>query len=1010
MPKFRCTVIPDTRYLVWFPALSRVAATLAVSLLFTWPLTRQALADEPAHYTFTSWTTRDGLSSSYLLSLAQDRDGYLWVGTQAGLVRFDGQRFSTWPRVGASPSPNPLTNAILAARDGSLWVVAGTHVVRERDGQLTVFAPGNGVPQATRILIESHDGTIWAGGTGGLARFRDNTWQMVEIADAAGALVNALHEDDQRRLWVSTAGRIYRQEGERFVRMPAVVEGAVRFVEREGTMLVASATSRLSVLGLDGAVRSTSLVSLPLTDGKAPYAWGRASWRDQALPALLDSRGNFWLGTNGGGLLRIDVSQGRVISRYTERDGLSGDLVRALLEDRDGNIWVATHSGLTRVTPSSIRSVAVRSESTAEDISTLEADPSGGVWVEAPGALVHVVDGTRTVFTEGAGAQFDRITAMHTDLHAVLWVATGDGKVVRHVRGRFEAVAVPGDFGGAPVSAIASHPDGRVWMYNGRQLLAMHPEGGTDVSRPPQAITGPIRFLFADSRGRLWMAADNARIGWLEDGAFQMFTRAHGVPAGNPYGIHEDRNGRVWIAGDGGLSTFQDGRFVTLTTANGLPRNRMFFVTGDDHGRIWLGTSSGLVRVEREELEKSLADPRHQMRLQLFDVSDGLRGTPVVRGYPTAARNRDGIWFVTSTGVTLIDPGKVRDAFPPPVPRIEQVLVDGQSFDVRADSRLPRDVTSLQIEYAALNLTAPTKVRFRHRLDGVDAGWVDDGDTRRTVYAHLPSGTYRFNVAATGGDGRWTGDAAVWTFVVPPQWYKTTLFYGAGAAALILAIWGAYQLRVRQINRRFTDVLRERARVAREIHDTLLQNLVGMALQLDTVARTEDTSGLRGEVSRIRLQVQESIAEAQQSIRDLRSPRTELRDLVTRLRDSAGPMLEQAGIDFDLNITGTPRPLETHVEQQLLRIGTEAVVNAMRHAEATHIRMDLAYERSNVRLKVTDDGHGFNPDAVTRDDGGHWGLSIMRERAEQVGGRFSVASQPQRGTIIEVVAPGGAPA
>ncbi|MEQ1897573.1 MAG: two-component regulator propeller domain-containing protein [Vicinamibacterales bacterium] len=994
-----------------FPTLSKVTAALAFGLLFTSPLTRPALADEPAHFTFTSWTTRDGLSSSYLLSLAQDRDGYLWVGTQAGLVRFDGQRFSTWPRAGAFPSPNPLINAILPARDGSLWVVAGTHVIRERDGQLTVFAPGNGVPQATRILIESHDGTIWAGGTGGLARFRGDTWQMVEITDAAGAVVNALHEDDQRHLWVSTAGRIYRQEGERFVRMPAVVEGAVRFVEREGTMLVASATSRLNVLGLEGAARSTSLVSLPLTDGNAPYAWGRASWRDQALPALLDSRGNLWLGTNGAGLLRIDVSQGRVISRYTERDGLSGDLVRALLEDRDGNIWVATHSGLTRVTRSSIRSVAVRSESTAEDISTLEADSSGGVWVEAPGALVHVADGTRTVFTEGAGAQFDRITAMHTDLHNVLWVATGDGRVVRHVGGRFEAVALPRDFGEAPVSAIASHPDGRVWMYNGRQLLAMHPEGGgTDVSRQPQAITGPIRFLFADSRGRLWMAADNARIGLLEGGAFRMFTSAHGVPAGTPYGIHEDRTGRIWIAGDGGLSTLQDERFVTLTMANGLPRNRLFFVTGDDHGRIWLGTSSGLVRVEREELKESLADPHHQMRLQLFDVSDGLRGTPVVRGYPTAARNRDGIWFVTSTGVALIDPANVRDAFPPPVPRIEQVLVDGQSFTVSPDSRLPRDVASLQIEYAALNLTAPTKVRFRHRLDGVDAGWVDDGDTRRTVYAHLPSGTYRFNVAATGGDGRWTGDAAVWTFVIPPQWYTTNLFYGASAAVLILGIWGSYQLRVRQINRRFTDVLRERARVAREIHDTLLQNLVGMALQLDTVARTEDTSGLRDEVSRIRLQVQESIAEAQQSIRDLRSPRTELRDLVTRLRDSAGPMLEQAGIDFDLNITGTPRPLETHVEQQLLRIGTEAVVNAMRHAEASHVRMELAYERSNVRLKVTDDGHGFNPDAVTRDDGGHWGLSIMRERAEQVGGRFSVASQPQHGTIIEVVAPGGTPA
>ncbi len=986
----------------------RVGLACAMSLLACGLLAEPALADEPADYTLTSWTTRDGLPSSYLLSLAQDRDGYLWVGTNAGLVRFDGQHFSAWPRTGVVPSPSTLINALLAARDGSLWVAAGTSIIHDQGGQLTVLPPVDGV---TRSFVEDSEGTIWAAGTGGLARLTGNAWQRVPLPRAESLAVSALHEDRRHQLWAATGGRIYRQEHGTFQPLPVTTEGGVRFAERQDGMLVSSLATGLKVVALDGAGHATPVLSLRLTDQNAPIEWGRASWREQALPALVDRHGRFWLGTNGAGLLLIDLRTGRVLHRYRERDGLSGDLVRAVLEDRDGNIWVATHSGLTRVTPSSIRSVAVRPGSTAEDISTIERDAADGLWVEAPGALVHVSGGTRTAFTNGAGARFDRISAMHTDGDGVLWVATEDHRVVRRTRSGFEAVRLPEAFAAFPVTAIASSTDGRVWLYNGRILLLLTPDGAATTLVPPPAIRdNTVRFIVADRRGRLWIAADHGHLGRLDGTTFSVLTSEHGVPAGNASALLEDRSGRIWVSSDSGLSAVDGDRVRTLTSANGLPRNRMFFVTEDEQGRLWLGTSSGLVRVDTPELERALADPRYQMRLQLFDVSDGLRGTPVVRGYPTAARNSEGLWFVTSTGVAVISrQSQLREAFPSPVPRIEQVLVDGRPFTM-GSPRLPGDLTSLQIEYAALNLTAPTKVRFRHQLDGVDPGWVDDGDTTRTVYAHLSSGTYRFRVGASAGDGRWAGEPAVWTFVVPPRWYESRLFYAAVAAGLALLVWGAWQLRVRQINRRFRDVIRERARVAREIHDTLLQSLVGMALQLDTVAHTEEPAGIREEVGRIRRQVQDAIGEAQRSISDLRTPRAESRDLVTRLRESAGPMLEHAGIRFDLTVTGTPRPLEPTVEQQLLRIGMEAVVNAMRHAQAGHVGMELSYERSTVRLRVTDDGHGFDPDAARADAGGHWGLSIMRERAEQLGGRFSIVSAPDRGTSIEVIAPGGAPA
>lgn len=892
-------------------------------------------------------------------------------------------------------------------------------MIRDRRGRITVYTSQQGVPQTARTILEAHDGTIWVGGPGGVARFRNERWEPVQLPATPGGAVNILHEDGERRVWVATENGILRQDGATFTPVRESLNDAVLFSERDGQMLVASAAADVSLYSLTGSPAAGPRHHIPLAgSGRlTSLLAGRASGRGNVLPAVLDRRGNFWLGTNGDGLLRMDVDAGRLGTRYTERDGLSGDMVRDVLEDRDGNIWVATHSGLTRVTPASIRSVAVHTGAASEDISTIVAEPSGAVWIQAPGALVRVeAGGTRTEFKDGGGARFDRITAMHVDQRGTLWVATGDGRVVRRVKGHFEPVLLPDAPEGSVVTAITSQASGTIWMYRNPRLLKI--DGATQAvlaTDPPADIANSlVRLIFADGRGRLWIGADGARLAVYEQGAFRLLTDAHGVPPGNPSSIYEDTAGQVWMSSDSGVSTIRGDRVITLTTANGLPRDRTFFVIGDDEDQFWLGTGSGLVRVPRTELEKAVSDARHQLRLRLYDISDGLRGSPVARGYPTAVRTHERLWFVTSTGVVVVEPRQLRDALPSPVPRIEQVLVDGRplEFSGAAPMTLPPGMKSLQVEYAALMLTAPTKVRFRHRLDGIDADWVDDGETRRTVYVHLPAGTYRFNVAASGGDGNWTNLAATVAFVMPPMWYQTRVFYATLAAMIALAFWAAWKVRVRQIKRRFADVLGERARVGREIHDTLLQSLVGMALQLDTLAEEAEQhpSTVKDGLGRIRRQVEHYIGEAQQSIWELRSPRLESADLAGRLRERAEPVLRDAGIAFDFSVSGGVRNIASHVDQQIMRIGMEAVVNAVRHAHARTVRMELIYEGDSVRLRVVDDGHGFNPEAIRPDGDSHWGLSIMRERAEQVGGRFAVASAPDRGTSIEIVAPYGVPA
>lgn len=992
MPRFHDLLRRSPRHL----------ATIAGALLILCS-ERPAAADGTASifdYTTASWSEKDGLPSSYVTSLAQDADGYLWIGTAAGLVRFDGFRFTNWRAENAAEPSNLGILDVWGGRDGSLWISfsGSSNVGRLRQGEMTSFGPAAGLPDGSvQVLFEDHDGTVWAGGHGGLSQFRDGTWQRL-----GGKLglpeptVEGLFEDRTGVLWAGTSAGVFRRRpgSDTFELLEMTDRRAARdFVEDD-----------FGVIWTTDAVRGFRQLT---RERPAADITPRPTIGGYRL--LHDRRGSIWVATLGQGLLRVPTgTRGDIVERLTEQNGLAGDTVLCLFEDREGNVWIGTQQGLTRLSEAKIRSVLARSaDALGATPSAIEATPDGAVWIGTREGLVRIHEGKRTAFGRDA-LPGPGVSALHTDERGGLWIASAEG-IVRYARGRFEPIPLPAHIRLSRITAVAADNRGVLWICDFDKGLFRWERGEMTAFEAPSGLgSNPGMAVYRDSRNRIWIGFGAGTVGVFEGDHFRTHSRTDGVPAGRVHGIYEDPKGRIWLAADDGLSRLDNERFVSVTQANGLPRSRLFWITGDQEEHVWLWYASGLVRLDVSEFDKAAANDTYRVQYAVYDASDGLRGTPVQTGFPHVVRASDGtLWFITSNGAFVLDPRQLPGQREAPRVRIETVVGDERRFNPSEDLRLPPRVAKLQIDYAALNLSAPGKVRFRHRLEGVDSEWVDDGTNRQATYAHLGPGNYRFLVAAHAGDGLWRDPPTAWTFSVQPTFYQTGAFWTSVAITTGLLMWTAWQLRIRQIRHQFSMVLAERARVAREIHDTLLQSLVGAAVQLDNVASELGPSlgSVKEELGRMRRQMEDYIGEAQRSIRDLRSPILHTRDLATALRETGESVTSGTAVQLQYKVAGTPQPVSSRVQHQLLRIAHEGIVNAVRHAKVTQVRMELLYNRDSVRVRVADDGCGFEPNQTTQRDSDHWGLTIMRERAEHLGGTLTVTSAPGRGTTVEAEAP-----
>lgn len=975
-----------------------VAGLLVAAAPFTIRLAAVDLRDVLADYTLTSWTRKDGLTGP-VWAIAQDDDGFLWLGHDEGLVRFDGVRFLNWAAMSGAVGgtwPSAPVRSLHVSRDGAIWVGFGGSggIARVDKKHARVFSDVSIGP--ITAIVEDRARTMWAAGNNGLYHLDNDRWQRIgpDRGLPATPVTNA-YVDTSGTLWIGAAAGLFWR--------PDPTEQKFQQIETAGDPLRALSLSEDST----GRIwTSDPLIGFrTLGDRTPPQLKSLGGEAGRGYRLLHDRNGNLWVGTIGQGLWRVRHSPAALqpaIERTTVLSGLSSDAVRSVFEDRDGNFWAGTTEGVDRLVPH-----RVTPWTGLGLVSTVDVTPDDRILVGTAEGLLRFMRTAGSWQPDSSKIFTGSVRAVRAGTRGRVWVLSAGG-FFRIEDGRPVRAPLPPRT--PAIDAIAADPsggmfavahDGTILRDDGVKVVTVTHVNDLDNVR--------ITSIFADRAGRLWVAYSGARIGLLHDtNQFTSYGAPEGLGSGPHYALFEDQERHVWIAGSDGLSRFADGRFSSIGRTNGLPPGGIFGITEDEQRNLWLGTSAGILRLPRTEFDAAVANAQYQIHYRLYDTSDGLAGFPAALGDRNAIRAGDGsLWFVTSRGLSVVQPRALQAGRPTPPIWVDAVSADDRMITAGALASLPPGTKKLQIDYTAPDVTSPLKMRFRYRLDGFDADWIDAGSRRQALYTDLPPRRYRFRAAVGGDEGRWSEQETVWDFAMAPRFYQTWWFYVLATFAIAATILAAWELRLRQLRRQFSLVLGERVRVSRELHDTLLQSLVGVALEFEAIAKSLDSApaAAKERVINLRERVEEYIREARRSIWSLRSPALETRDLIEALRESGERATAGQPVRFEFGLRGTPRRYAGNLEHQLLRIGQEAVLNAVRHARAQTVKMTLEYRTDRLALRVADDGVGFARDVSAEGTTDHYGITTMKERAQQVGGDITITSRPDAGTVIEAVVP-----
>jgi signal transduction histidine kinase len=941
-------------------------------------------------YSLTSWNDGDGRPLGSVHAVVQGDDGYLWVGSDAGLFRFDGSRFTAWAEIGDTPLPRGPVTALYVDRDGNLWAgfAEGGTIRRLRERRVQDAPPLPDPSGPVTDFTQGTDGTMWTIGNRVLYRLEAGGWTRVKLPwpDREGSVLQP-YVSRNGDLWIPTRWGVFRRRSgtETF---ELLSHEYVYSVSEDPAGQIWTTDIARGFTKLGGSVE------------------GSAAFEGAGFRLLHDRKGNLWIATFGKGLWYFAAgSAPGAVKRVTRRNGLFSDAVQALAEDREGNIWIGTTGGLHRLTEHVLTPL-----DNVGFVVSVEAHSDEHVWGATSNGVVRFSSTPTEALPESIGSRGLDVRDLYSDPRGPLWVGATDG-LWRVDADRLSRVASPERIP-APVMGIAPHAESGLWLFDGDWLFHWDGAHATPLDLPDLRRTGArVTTARADREGRVWIAFTAGQIGFLErDGAFRLLGPADGLAPGTHdtiSTIFQDAAGVIWIGGSGGLSRVAGERVATLAHDAAFPGARIWAIVEDAQGFFWLSVDRGVVRVAKNEIEAALTDASYRMSFRLFDPLDGLAGSAV--GIVESIRAPDDtVWFVRGGGVTLIDPAeRARDLQPPePTPvRIESVEADDLRLAPTPDRTLAAGTTRLQISYTALTLASSNDVRFRYRLDGFDTEWVEAGSRRTAFYTNLSPGSYTFHVEAASDDGALQDAAAVWTFRVLPAFYETIWFTALSVTAIALAVWLAWRVRLELMKKQFALALTERMRLSREIHDTLLQSMVGIALQLDDVSEgvSRASPGSREQLVRIRRRVEAFVREARQSIWDLRSSRLETTDLFSALKEFGRLAVTDRPVRFIAGSSGTPFALPPGTQNQLLRIGQEAITNAVRHAKPARIQLDLTFEQAAVVLRVTDDGSGF--EIHGEDPGAHYGLTTMRERAEELGGRLHIETSARQGTIVEARIP-----
>lgn len=989
-----------------------------VALLASASPSSRPLALDPAvrlsQYAHTAWRVRDGLLGSSPYAVAQTRDGYLWIGTQGGLVRFDGARFVPWLPPAGPALPSTAIFSLLGARDGSLWIGTGFGPAHWTNGRLVVFPEVQGRINA---MLEDDDGTVWIArnryligqhAQGPVCRLQGDAFRCLGASEGlAWPYAGALAKDSSGALWIGSSSGLSRWKDGRATAYMG------RELERQGGgagigALAAGLQDRLWVgvqvagpdLGLrqlaDGA--STAL-TLPGLDGT----------RLSVSALLRDGRDALWVGTSDEGLYR--VSGGRA-DRLTSADGLSSDTIIQLFQDREGSLWVVTSKGLDRFRDYRIETLSAREGLKSDNAGSVLARADGSVWIGNLGSLEVWRDGALSSITRREGLPGENVASLFEDRRRRLWVGIDDQLYLYEAQ-KFRAVKPRlGASFGMVVDLDEDPSTGDLFAIvvgNRTGLVRVRELQEQEFLAPPAVPRAHVSAPHPE--GGIWLGLADGNVALYRDGRLTLPSSPAPGRTARVWDVLADNDGSVWSVSPRGLTRWSGGTARTLDDRQGLPCNAVYSLIRDTRRALWLFTGCGLVRIGAQELEGWAAGGA-SVAVTTFDALDGLQ--PGGASFqPSATRTSDGrLWFATDHFVQTIDPNRLAGTAAQAAVYVEQVVADRRTYGARDGLVLPPLTREIQLDYSAPSFVIPERVKFRYRLEPRDDAWQEPGTRRQAFYNDLPPGDYRFRVLASNHDGVWNESGAALSFSVEPAYYQTAWFRACLLALAAGVLWMVYAMRLRQMTSaaeaRLQTRLAERERIAREIHDTLLQGLNGLILKFQAVAdRLAPSEPARAMIEQALDRADQAVTEGRSLVEGLRAQDQDGLEIANSLREVGAELAKDGDTALKVIVEGRPRALHVVAAEELYWVGREALVNAFHAARAAQVELELGYSSRELRLSVRDDGTGI--DAAVLESGGrpgHWGMRGMKERAARVGARLEISSRAGAGTEITLRVPG----
>ena len=994
----------------------------------------QPIAGDPSEYSQRAWTTDDGLPSNKIQALCQTRDGYIWIGTRAGLVRFDGLSFTVFNHINTPEMTSDDCRALAEDTEGALWIGTGRELLRFHQGLYSRYGKEHGIgiadgDRVSLLYVGKQSGTVWTQNR----CFQNGSFRDFVTADGLpyGGTIRALAEDTEGSLWIGRDESVYwtdRNTG-KFVRDS--------FFSQNLAMTIYS----LNFTGTDE--KGWGLIHDVGSPRARLYRFDHRAWAPatdwlpfdlQGDPAnlflKLDRVGHLWFPALGGNMHRFQNDQ---LFTYPRTLGRSNDPILCLLEDREGNLWLGTDaSGLHRWRPRGIRALTTRDGLPDDQVWTVFQPLDDSVWVGTQKGAVQMKDGQFRCFTKTNGLSKDDVKAF-AENDSGLWIGTGAGlNLYRDGAVQEQPVLPPHPHN--KIRALAAATNGVLWIGT---VTGLHEVGSGQLQtwRKGTSLTNyDVRALLENPQDGLWIGTHGGGLQRFQDGRFEYFTPTNGFSSDSVWTLYRDNLGVLWIGAERGLTRLQNGKLFTYGARNGLFDASVNQILEDDFGNLWLGSDHGVHRVSKEELTAVANGQKQVARCISYDESDGL---PVLEtsgqvSQPAACKTRDGrLWFSTPKGVVIIEPRNLRDADAAPLMVVEELRAINETIysnrPIQSDvggtisaspvsnpvirhftsaiSLRPGSGRTVEFHYTANTFASADRARFRYRLEGYEEEWHDAATRRIAYYTNLRPGKYQFHVLAANHHGIWNEAGAVLPFSLAP-FYWQTWWFRIGCGTLVAALLGllvAWRYReLRRVNEleRQNALEQQKRMISRDLHDEIGASLTQIA-RIAAMPRTAEASDENARISEI---TSETIGKLSELVWCTNPHFDNMPDLIAYLREYAARYIQDAGLraEFEFPEKVQSRFVSSVVRRQLLLVLKEALNNVAKHAGAKTVQVRLVLDDSSLALSIADDGQGMKDGNGPRFGNG---LANMRERVEELRGDFKFDSTPGRGTRLEVSVP-----